>query len=205
MANPLPPPDFFSSPYTYVYQAQGILAGVPMAVGAIIVLTALGTWGLFYFLHRKQLSDLGERVKLRDDQIAELRRQLSFTPTSSGETFVIEAREQKFFWVGQDGEPVPNHPDIPKPPGAIPQVEIRAVVTAVPARTINMIELEILRKRIVPVARTWEPFIVDYISAFRYCYFDLPAPPPGSYSAKLIALSGDVEKASAPFALVIPR
>jgi hypothetical protein len=84
-------------------------------------------------------------------------------------------------------------------------VRVYAVITSTPARTIDIVKLEIFKRQIAPARETWEPFRVEFIAAPRYCYFDLASIPPGRYSAKLIAYSGDIEKISAPFDLKIPR
>ena len=92
MTASLPPPGFFSEPYLYIYQARNILAEVPMAVGAIMLLTAIGTWMVFRLFHKRaldqipilerQLSVLKDHLTAKNEEIAKLKEQQTHTAPS---------------------------------------------------------------------------------------------------------------------------
>lgn len=61
-----------------------------MSVGVLVLLACIGTWIVFHFLHKRQLDRiplLEERIKAKDEKIAELeKRSSSISPPSSVHT-----------------------------------------------------------------------------------------------------------------------
>jgi hypothetical protein len=215
----IPLSEFASDPQGYITHHLGeemtLLQGAPLLMSALMLLAAVLAWWLARWYDKRALSEVpvlrtqleGERrqVVQQAEEITHLRAQLTTTPSPSG-IFEVEARDCFFSWVNTNREESPVHPDIPKPPEVSLLIRITAVITAIPTRTLSMVELEILRKRYSQVIGSWEPHFVGPVSFERYLHFELPPTvPSGSHSAKLIAYSNDFEKTSIPFDIQVPR